>query len=222
MESSERFDFSFLNSFESLGINCEFGFVQRRCGVEPGHLLRWAFTPLDSLRQAIAADFCELYQFKNLLPSGSDMVWDEKYHISFHTKMKSTIQGGGFQFSEAEKERREIWEAEHKKILYLREKFLKSAKVGGNIYVLKLDSKQSVPDILSIWGKIRSLGSNSLLCVREALVCEEIGTIKTVDLGLHLGNIDRFAPNSKADDLSIGIWLKLCQLAWEVSYTDRK
>ena len=31
-----------LNSFESLGDNCEFGFVQRKFGTEPAGLLRWA------------------------------------------------------------------------------------------------------------------------------------------------------------------------------------
>jgi hypothetical protein len=43
--------------FESLGQNCEFGFVQRSCHAEPNDLLRFASAPLPSLLAALQASF---------------------------------------------------------------------------------------------------------------------------------------------------------------------
>ena len=43
--------------FESLGQNCEFGLVQRRCGSEPLGLLRFASTPLPHLLAAFEGGF---------------------------------------------------------------------------------------------------------------------------------------------------------------------
>jgi hypothetical protein len=34
-----------MQRFCSLGLNCEFGEAQRKCGIEPLDLLRWASTP---------------------------------------------------------------------------------------------------------------------------------------------------------------------------------
>ena len=43
--------------FESLGENCEFGLVQRRCGIEPLGLLRFSSTPLPPLLHALRERF---------------------------------------------------------------------------------------------------------------------------------------------------------------------
>lgn len=48
---------SLVARFESLGDNCEFGFVQRRSGVEDGGLLRWAVSPPEALLKAIRSRF---------------------------------------------------------------------------------------------------------------------------------------------------------------------
>jgi len=46
-----------LQRFESLGENCEFGFLLRHHQVASGGFFRWAFTPLHSLIRILAADF---------------------------------------------------------------------------------------------------------------------------------------------------------------------
>ena len=44
-------DLSKIESYISLGDNCEFGFVQRNAGFEPSGLLRWAIAkPIDVVR----------------------------------------------------------------------------------------------------------------------------------------------------------------------------
>jgi len=41
--------------FESLGENCEFGLVQRRCGADPLGLFRFGSTPIEKLLEALEA-----------------------------------------------------------------------------------------------------------------------------------------------------------------------
>src|ERR1041385_7120891 len=79
-------DAKIVAKFESLGDNCEFGFVQRHHGLEPGGLLRWASsTTLDGLVQALECRFAGLYQLDDLSPYTANMVVDCKFGIAFHS-----------------------------------------------------------------------------------------------------------------------------------------
>jgi hypothetical protein len=46
-----------LLNVQSLGVNCEIGFVQRLVGAEPLGLFRWTFAPLDKLLPALESRF---------------------------------------------------------------------------------------------------------------------------------------------------------------------
>ncbi len=50
-------DKTMLEKLQSLGENCELGFVQRAAGAEPLGLFRWANTPLPNLLAALEASF---------------------------------------------------------------------------------------------------------------------------------------------------------------------
>src|ERR1041384_3955367 len=52
--------------FESIGENCEFGLVQRRCGAEPLGLFRFASAPLPKLLAGLGARFEGLSHPDNL------------------------------------------------------------------------------------------------------------------------------------------------------------
>lgn len=56
----------FMLGFESLGDNCEFGLVQRRCGAEPLGLLRFSNIELGPLLRGLVAEFDELGARENL------------------------------------------------------------------------------------------------------------------------------------------------------------
>ena len=63
-ESSSQMsaDLSKIESYISLGDNCEFGFVQRNAGFEPSGLLRWAIAkPIDVVRFLENIYSCLLY-----------------------------------------------------------------------------------------------------------------------------------------------------------------
>jgi hypothetical protein len=59
---------------ESLGDNCELGFVLRHLGVEAGSLFRWAAMKPEQLLMKLRADFDGMYEFANLSPLRPAMV----------------------------------------------------------------------------------------------------------------------------------------------------
>src|SRR6516225_7169551 len=107
-----------LRHFESLGDNCEFGFVQRANGYEDGGLFRWSISPLEKLILCFDENFKDLYLFENLEPSAPDMVRDIATGLMFHTQMHS-IDG---QFVLGEAARRGIYAREKSKMDHLLEK----------------------------------------------------------------------------------------------------
>ncbi len=62
-------DAELLCHFESLGRNCEFGFVQRLSGAEPMGLLRFAGMSFDALVQALNT------RFAGIAEPGNFTVW---------------------------------------------------------------------------------------------------------------------------------------------------
>src|SRR5204863_3187648 len=79
--------------FESLGENCEFGLVQRRCGAEPLGLLRFASAPLAKLLAALKADFAGFGESGaiavDLSSNGREyMVQDRRFGLNYHPWVK--------------------------------------------------------------------------------------------------------------------------------------
>src|SRR5256714_3683234 len=75
--------------FESIGENCEFGLVQRRCGCEPLGLFRFASAPLPKLLAGLDARFEGLSHPDNLdvqlSPNGREyLVTDKRFQLLYH------------------------------------------------------------------------------------------------------------------------------------------
>lgn len=119
--------------FESLGDNCELGFIQRFAKNEEGGLLRWSVCPAEALIAAIEDNFAQVYQYENLSPHTDGMIVDKKYGLYFHTKMRSKNKI----FVHDEDERRALWEAEYGKLCYLVEKMNNLLITANRIFVYK-------------------------------------------------------------------------------------
>jgi hypothetical protein len=194
-----------LQRFESLGDNCEFGFVQRANGYEDGGLLRWSISPLDKLVQCLETNFTDLFLFENLQPSAPDMVRDTATGMLFHTKMRSI--DGQFVFDEAA--RREIYTEEKKKMDHLLEKFRRRMRQPGMICVYKRNSGVGDAEAKRLQQSLTKLGQGILLQVRSTDNQAKWGTVEHSPLGFLVGFIDRFAPYSNADQISIDLWNEL-------------
>lgn len=190
--------------FESLGDNCEFGFVQRSLGLDPGGLLRWAISNPASLVSALQDNFREVYLWENLTPSYRDMVYDSRYGLYFHTKMYSENNI----FIEPEDVRRKIYEDEVGKVKYLVEKLIKNISYSYTICVYEVNDHIPAVSRERIAAEIKRLGESSLLFVEEGNPVQ-VGTIDRLDNKVYRGYIDQFAPYEEAARVSIHAWEKL-------------
>lgn len=189
-----------ISRFESLGDNCEFGFVQRHLGVDPGGLLRWATTGPHLLPGLIRSEFDGIYHFENLTPSSRDMVRDAGSGVFFHSRMTST--DGVFDHSEAE--RRAIHGEEIGKIRYLVAKLLAALR-EGRVFVLKHNRGLDVALVDSIAAAIAERGPGWLLNV-TAQGELPVGEVAFVGRNVFTARVDRLAPYDKADDVSYEVW----------------
>jgi hypothetical protein len=191
-----------LQRFESLGDNCEFGFVQRANGYEGGGLLRWSISPLDKLIVCLETDFRDLYMFDNLAPSAPDMVRDVATGLMFHTQMHSI--DGHFVLGDAA--RLEIYAREKHKMDYLLDKFRRKIREQDTVCVYKRNSGITDTDAKRLQQSLNKLGPSHLLVVTSTADHTRWGAAERSKSGFLAGWIDEFAPYFAADHISIRIW----------------
>lgn len=199
---------TWLAPFESIGENCEFGFVQRALGHEVSSLLRWTF--LDSTAATVAGistGFAGVFAFENLVPAADGtMVRDQAHGIAFHTDMRAERTPSGWEFVAPEDERRALHAAELSKFLYLRDKFNQAIETGQRIYVAKRSSGLTAREAEALCSAISARGGGTLLYVTPAALDERAGTVSRVHDRLLHGIVERFAPHTQADDVALASW----------------
>ncbi len=191
-----------IGRFESLGDNCEFGFVQRVLGNDTSSLFRWAIAAPAPLLRAFADDFAGLYQYENLEPSAVDMVRDNRYGFFFHTAMRSVDKV----FVQPDSERRITYQSEKAKMDHLMARFRTRLADPSTIFVYKTNPGVTDQDASMLLHAIRKYGDANLLVVRVAGAEAAPGTVRRAADGLLIGYVDRFAAYTKADDVSADIW----------------
>lgn len=195
----------FMVQFESLGDNCEFGLVQRRCGAEPLGLLRFSNIKLAPLLGAIRSDFAGIGDPANLEFWQDDserreyIIRDLPLSLVFHTFLYDG------QVDEAM-----LLEQQAVRMRFLRRKLLEDLANGEKIFVVKRNQPIAEQEILPLYLALNRYGSNTVLWVVPADEKNPPGTVEQVLPGLLRGYIDRFAPYENAHDLSFGVWLRLC------------
>jgi len=198
-----------VTQFESLGDNCEFGFVQRHYGAEPSGLLRWAFVmSFEGLLDGIVQGFAGIFEFRNLRPLAVDMVLDNRYKLGFHTNFRCKEVAHHWVFAQSKQERCPIYLEEIAKVKYLREKTLTSLRNGEKIFVYKRNSGMTAAEIRRLKKAIDTHGNNRLLCVVPEETVRDRG-IRLIEGGVTLATIDRLASYKKVEDASYESWKKI-------------
>ncbi len=201
----------FTLGFESLGDNCEFGLVQRRCGAEPLGLLRFSNIALDPLLRGLMAEFGGLGARKSLELTLSEgerreyVLHDKRYALTFHT----------FHY-EDEADAAELMRKQIARLQLLRRKFLEDLRDGEKIFVCKRNETLLEQDVLPLHAALNRFAPNTLLYVVPADGTVPPGTVEQLMPGLLRGTIDRFAPPENAHDLSLECWLALCVNAYRL------
>ncbi len=212
----------FILNFESLGNNCEFGILQRRCGAEPFlSLLRFARMGLPILLRALdagmhdfgaAANLGIYVNEANLDDQGRPeyVVREEHYGVNFHT---SRYRGGIHE--------EELRASESKRLTYFARRLVGDLKKGNKLFVIKRNVPLREDEILPLYVALSSYGRNVLLWVVPADAQHVSGSVEVVIPGLIKGFIKRFAPYDSARDLLVEDWLEICANAYQLSLADR-
>jgi hypothetical protein len=193
--------------FESIGENCEFGLVQRRCGVEPLGLLRFASAPYDKLMAALRARFAAMGAPENiqveLSSNGREyMVLDRAYGFYYHAWVLA-----------GEMSPAEILAREARRVPFLVRKLTEDIAAGEKLLVYHGMSPLTQQAASTLAATLRAYGPTTLLWVEVADDTNPPGTVLWVEGGLMKAYIARFAPGEDAHDLALESWIELCRRA---------
>jgi hypothetical protein len=193
--------------FESLGENCEFGLVQRRCGAEPLGLLRFASAPLPQLLAALHARFDGLGSPESigveLSSNGREyMIRDAAFGFYWHAWVLA-----------GEKTPAEIRDREARRVPFLIRKLTEDLASGEKIFVYHGMQPLSGAHARALTRAIRLYGPSTLLWVELADASHACGTVEWVSEGLMKGFIERFAPGDDAHDFDTEAWVAVCRAA---------
>ncbi len=202
----------FLLQFESLGDNCEFGLVQRRCGAEPLSLLRFSNIMLNQLIHGIETGFEGLGDVDDLecwlgdRPRREYVLRAKRYGLVFHTFLY-----------EGEVDQGTLVQQQAQRLKFLRRKLLEDLGNAEKIFVVKRNDPLRQEEVLGLFSALNAHGRNRLLWVVPAEEGNEPGTVEQTMPGLLKGYVDRLAPSENAHDLSLEVWLQVCANAYALT-----
>ena len=192
--------------FESIGDNCEFGLVQRRCDTEPLGLLRFSGTYSNDIVRGIEREFDGIGEPDDITPrlEGGDarrefMIHERKYGLVYHTFVY-----------EGERTVDLMRQQEATRLKFLRRKFVEELEAGEKIFVFKRGAIVSESEILPLFLALNRKQLNTMLWVVPEEPGRPSGTVEVLMNGLFKGYIDRFAPTENAHDFSFEAWVKVC------------
>ena len=204
-------DADLVSHFESLGTNCELGFVQRLAGSEPLGLLRFAGLPVDKLVRGLRSGFADIatpgrhsVALDPRHPDEGLIGRDGAYTMYYHTYVQpETTAAEDLLLMEAER------------LPYLARKLVEDMEDGEKIFVVKNDQGFHLDDILNIEALVRSRGDASILWVEGAEPGYPPGLVQLLRPGLMKGRVDRFADLTLGpNDIAQSIWLTMLRNAW--------
>ena len=200
-----------LLQFESIGVDCEFGAVQRRYGAEPLSLLRWTDTDVPTLMAALEARFEGMGDPENTELTvgslGEIQIRDTRWHLAMHT----------FLF-ESEVSLSALLPKMCRRTAYLRDKLLDELRAGQKTLVFK-SNRIDRDELLALHDALLAFGPNRLVNVRLAAAspgfeADEPGSLRELRPGLLVGRLSRM---SILADLAYDEWVKICEAAAELS-----
>jgi hypothetical protein len=200
-------DRELMMAFESLGENCEFGLVQRRCGAEPLGLLRFSSAPLPKLTAALRNRFADLGRPDLIEVQVSDngleyMVLDRRYGFLSHAWVLTS-----------EKTAEAVHQRECRRLPFLARKLVEDLTEGEKIFVFHGMAPLSEAEARAFAAIVGGYGPATLLWVELADADHPPASVARIGANLLKGHVDRFAPGEDAHDLSLACWIALCRNA---------
>jgi hypothetical protein len=197
-----------LGRFTSLGLNCEFGLVQRHCEAEPLGLLRFAFSPLPSLINALKAGFDGIGNPDELamrvLQNGEYMATHTRYGFEFHTTMKTDAM------DEADARARIAFHVGH-----LASHLRQDMAAAERIFVYRPQLAATPEDrARKLHARMAEYGPVQLLWAAFTSDPALVGTVHWLLQGeIMVGYLDHYSPPRYAANASFDVWLQICARA---------
>lgn len=191
-----------VSGFESLGENCELGFVQRHFGAEPLGLFRWAGIDLNALVTALETRLEGIgapeFTILSVNPNNREYYTeDSRYGMSMHTFI---LEGS----SPPDKVLSRIC----RRLVFLRDKLLGDLADGGKVFVLNTRDLLPDADLLRLHRALCLYGPNRLLHVSENPDLPP-GTVRQLLPGIWHATLTRTGFNGKNWDVDFDTWLAL-------------
>jgi tetratricopeptide (TPR) repeat protein len=195
--------------FESVGVNCELGLAQRRAGVEPLGLLRFAGITLDRLLLALDSDLEGVGDptFTRIaIRDGMEyMITDTRYGLNMHTftapkqvSMEQMAQGT------------------FRRLQFLARKLRDDLQAAEKIFVRTSGEVRDSPDrIMQLHRSLCRHADNTLLYVGTSPDPDRIGHAEWLAPGVMLGWVEEFSVTAVRHDQ----WRSLCRAAYTL-WTD--
>jgi hypothetical protein len=205
--------------FESLGTNCEFGLFQRRCGVEPSGLLRYAGISYFDMVRGIVNGFAGIADVDSVScqAGGPDDLWmvsASRYGLTYHT----------FRSRAEVSENRLL--AEHRKVLHFRREKLKEIMATGEkLFVVMRPEGMSQAQAVPLITALRRFGPNTLLFIGEE-TGKPAGSVEALAPDLFCGSMDGVSKDIEVGDIpgndtwlgdrAMTAWLSICANAYRL------
>jgi hypothetical protein len=195
----------FLNSFESLGVNCEFGFVQRHAGLEPLGLLRFSGSELERTVAGLDSNWNGIDSADDIVPFDTGTVWHvrhRRYALDMHTFIKN---------GEATSE--EIRSRETNRLRFLADKLTNDAHEAEKIFVIQRRNRLSEAEVLPVFLALRRRGPCRLLWLVPGDEAQQTESVEMVSDGLFRGCLRRFSPPGRHFEPDTESWLAVLKAA---------
>lgn len=200
-----------LDRFESLGANCEFGFVARNAGFEGVSLLRFNGIPLHKLVRGLRTGFAgiaspEYFTMRTIqgMEDQGIIGHDALYLMDYHSGRPASDLGSPTLITD-----------ETARMRFLARKLIEDVEDGEKIFVLKQDEPLLPEQVVALLEVMRLLGNATLLWVDFAKPGHEAGSVDVIEPGLMKGYIDHFARLDEGlDTISYDCWSEILSNAW--------
>lgn len=195
---------------ESIGHNCEFGLMQRRCGAESQGLLRFVgITP----ERLIAGLDCSFEGVDD--PALLDIVieGDERPEYLLLNK-RYGMQTHSFRYPD-ETDEASIRDDQIRRLSLQRRRLLELLASGEKLFVYHDFGASSLARGRAVLQALRRHGPNALLLVTTG-GAHPAGSVELIERDFYLGYLDAFAPVWAADRGDLSGWITVCGNAYRL------
>ena len=190
--------------FESVGENCELGFVQRHFEAEPLGLFRWAGISYDRLLEALDGELdgigADDNTTLNMNPNNREYYTEDiRYGMTLHSFI---LEGD----AEAATVKAKLC----RRIAYLRDKLRDDLRDGGKIFVFNAAEALSKEDLRRLHVALSRYRPVPLLHIAPHADLS-VGSVATEAPLLWRGSLGRTGFNGRVWNIEFEAWLTICQ-----------